>query len=219
MSSEHSSFTSDLRSTAQDYKRDAARKHKWALGAVESSGHVDNKVVRPQRPRETLFNSERRFANESMRHRSQGAKGEKFARKQDMLEGNALSGCDDVDSSSSASSDAGGPAIASERAAVSGPDGECDGIMYSFDAPRAPSEGSQILNVALAKAVERFEERETVKLVSAEYDVLDTSGEVVAVPSAAGRRARKGKGKGSSPVMAATVAADVADADEDYEFV
>jgi hypothetical protein len=38
MSAEHTFSTSDLRSTAQDYKRDAAHKHKWHLGAVEVVG-------------------------------------------------------------------------------------------------------------------------------------------------------------------------------------
>ena len=83
-------------------------------------------------------------------------------------------------------------------------------ITYSFDAPRGPTQGSQIFNVALAQAVEKFEERETVKLVKDEYDVLDADGEVVASP------ARKGKEKVKARVMGAT---RVPDADEDYEFV
>jgi hypothetical protein len=83
-------------------------------------------------------------------------------------------------------------------------------ITYSFDAARGPTQGSQIFNVALAQAVEKFEERETVKLVKDEYDVLDADGEVVASP------ARKGKEKVKARVMGAT---RVPDADEDYEFV
>ena len=83
-------------------------------------------------------------------------------------------------------------------------------ITYSFDAPRGPTQGSQIFNVALAQAVEKFEERVTVKLVKDEYDVLDADGEVVASP------ARKGKEKVKARAMGAT---RVPDADEDYEFV
>lgn len=52
MSSEQTFSTSDLRSTAQDSKRDAARKHKWAFGSVERVGRgVGN--PRPFRPSET----------------------------------------------------------------------------------------------------------------------------------------------------------------------
>lgn len=84
------------------------------------------------------------------------------------------------------------------------------GITYSFDAVKSPSKGSQILNVALAKAVEKFEERETVKLVKSEYDVLDTDGEVVQPTP---EKKRKNKSKAQPPVT--MPAAD----DEDYEFV
>lgn len=85
-------------------------------------------------------------------------------------------------------------------------------ITYSFDASRGPTQGNQIFNVALAQAVEKFEDRETVKLVKAEYDVLDANGESVASPAA--RKAQQAKGKASR--MGAT---RVPDADEDYEFV
>ena len=123
-------------------------------------------------------------------------RGSKVTRKQDMLE----EGATVSDDSAATNSDE------YEDGAISPP----EGVMYSFDAKRAPSEGSQILNVALAKAVERFEERETVKLVNAEYDVLDTAGESVVQPSS-GRKAHKGKGK--APVIG------VPDADEDYEII
>jgi hypothetical protein len=54
--------------------------------------------------------------------------------------------------------------------AAPAPDAE---IAYSYDAHRGPSHGSQILNHALEKAVERFETKETEKLVKNEYEVLD----------------------------------------------
>ncbi len=80
------------------------------------------------------------------------------------------------------------------------------GVMYSFDASRSPSHGSQILNVALAKAVERFEEKETVKLVKNEYEILDSEGESIGL-------ANVKKGKGTAKDVA------VAGEEEDYEFV
>ena len=46
------------------------------------------------------------------------------------------------------------------------------GVTYSFDAPRGPSNGSDILNMAINKAVERFENKETEKLVKNEYEVV-----------------------------------------------
>lgn len=55
------------------------------------------------------------------------------------------------------------------------PDAE---IAYSFDAQRGPSHGSQILNHALEKAIERYEIKETDKLIKNEYEVLDVDAEV-----------------------------------------
>ena len=46
------------------------------------------------------------------------------------------------------------------------------GITYSFDAARGPAKGSQILSMALAKAVEKYEVRTTEKLVKEEYEVV-----------------------------------------------
>ena len=122
----------------------------------------------------------------------------RIARKQDMLEGHTS---DDASPNNSASDFSDG---------TPSPLADVD-ITYSYDAPRGPTQGSQILNVALAQAVEKFEERETVKLVKDEYDVLDVDGEVVASPARKGKekvRARGGLG-----------ATRVPDADEDYEFV
>lgn len=54
------------------------------------------------------------------------------------------------------------------------PDAE---IAYSFDATRGPSHGSQILNHALEQAIERFETKETDKLIKNEYEVLNVDAE------------------------------------------
>lgn len=120
----------------------------------------------------------------------------KVNRKHDLLDGAAVSDS----SASNSDNDFGMSSPATEG-----------NVVYSFDAVRSPSHGSQILNVALAKAVERFEERETAKLVKNEYDVLDSEGESVGLVGS-----KKGKGR-----MKANAAAHMAipDADEDYEFV
>jgi len=120
-----------------------------------------------------------------------------MARKHDVLEGTDTSANED---SSSSNSDH------DEGVAAPAPDA---GVMYSFDANRSPSQGSQILNTALAKAVERFEERETVKLVKNEYDVLDSEGESMGLTPV-----KKSKGKAK-----AVEAARSDEEDEDYEFV
>jgi len=133
------------------------------------------------------YNAKRREAKGAVAALHNGAK---VTRKQDMLESTAVS-----DDSSNSSSD---------RDDTPSPSADA-GVMYSFDANRGPSHGSQILNVALAKAVEKFEDRETVKLVKEEYELLDIEGEVVL-----GKTSKK-KAK-SSPVI-------VPDADEEYEFV
>jgi len=46
------------------------------------------------------------------------------------------------------------------------------GYTYSFDAPRGPGKGSQILGMAIAKAVEKFEVQATEKLIHEEYEVV-----------------------------------------------
>ena len=67
------------------------------------------------------------------------------------------------------------------------------GVTYSFDAARGPSQGSQILTLAITKAVERFESKQTDKLIKEEYEVLDEDGEPN--PRALGRK-RQGSPSG-----------------------
>lgn len=193
MSSEQVLPTSDLRAAAQDTKREADKKHRWAMGATERLGRpVGNS--RPVRMSDVYGNHN----NHRRRLKSVDAfqNSAKITRKHDMLEGTSTAMISD--DSSNANSDYDTPSPPADAA-----------VTYSFDAARGPSHGSQILNTALAKAVERFEERETVTLVKNEYDVLDAEGETVISP------AKKGKEKAKS----VTGQTRVPDADEDYEFV
>lgn len=125
------------------------------------------------------------------------AHGAKVARKHDMLEGAAS-----TDDSSASNSD---EYDDTPTRAVDA------GVTYSFDAARSPTKGSQILNVALAKAVERFEERETVKLVKSEYEMLDSEGEAVVMSP---EKRKKGK-KSDLDGLVILRNAD----EEEYEFV
>ena len=59
------------------------------------------------------------------------------------------------------------------------------GYTYSYDAPRGPGKGSQILGLALAKAVEKFETKATEKLVKDEYEIVSPEKEEAQVGYAA----------------------------------
>jgi len=188
MSSEQAFSTSDLRSTAQGNKRATASKYKWQFGASEGLVSRGPNNPRPFRPCETAYTARRRKTKAAVAYSAA-----KVACRRDRLDDTTVS---DDSSSSNSDFDEGTPSPPPDA-----------GVMYSFDAPCGPSHGSHILNVALAKAVERFEEKETAKLVKNEYEILDSEGESVGLmPS--------GKGKGRAKEVAA-----VLDEDEDYEFV
>lgn len=73
-------------------------------------------------------------------------------------------------------------------------------ITYSFDAPKGPTHGSTVLSTALAKAVERFENNETEKLVKNEYEVL-------------------GESDVRTPIKKGGKRSMLADEEDDYEFI
>lgn len=78
------------------------------------------------------------------------------------------------DESSNGPSDSSADEDVVEASAAPEPDAD---ITYSYDAIRGPRKGSQVLGAALAKAVEKFETKQTEKLVSEEYDVVDDKEE------------------------------------------
>lgn len=126
------------------------------------------------------------------------AHGAKMARKQDGIDGlDNVKATSDESSSGSSDNDEGTTAPPADA-----------GVMYSFDAARGPSRGSEILNVALAKAVEKFEEKETARIVKDEYDVIDSEGESVGLSPV-----KKSQGKAKVEAIV------VPDEDEDYEFI
>ncbi|KAK4991146.1 hypothetical protein LTR50_002076 [Elasticomyces elasticus] len=184
MASEHVFAANDFRSAAQDYKRDATKKHKWALGAKPGVGRAVGHP-RPHRPSDNIFSPHRREIRQAVTALEQRAK---VARKQDIAEvtssdDSAMTTDDDLDPSPSPPADA--------------------NLLLSFDAAKTPTQGSQILNVALAKAVEKWERGEVDRIVKREYEVLDSQGESVAK--------RKGKSK--------AVHAPLLDDEDEYEFI
>ncbi|KAG9829002.1 hypothetical protein KCU98_g14196, partial [Aureobasidium melanogenum] len=159
MSSEQA-FESDLRSAAQDYKRDAEQKAKWGMGATFTKGRGDN-----PKPVKRSKTQSYRHAEKSGLFCAVYVPGKaKIARKQDMLA--------DADEYAVSSEDSSSSSSTSDNEATTPSE-----ILYGFDNLRVPSHGSQILNTALAKAIEQYEDNETVKLVRNEYEILDADEE------------------------------------------
>jgi hypothetical protein len=163
--------TQDLRAQSQDYKRDSESKHKWEHGQAWGSGRQLTAHSRPARtvPKYVFPESSRINRSDlTRRHRVRRSNKElglnqaKLAQRRDIHEEQSSSSCDDDE--------------IIEPSAAPEPDAE---IAYSYDASRGPSQGSQVLGFALAKAVERFENNATDKLVKDEYEVLNSDGEPV----------------------------------------
>lgn len=104
------------------------------------------------------------FSRHPCSNKALGVRDAKMAQRHEILEETFTS------TENSADEDLIEPSLAPE------PDAE---VTYSYDQPRGANHGSQILSLALAKAVERYENTVTDKLVKDEYEVLDESGEVV----------------------------------------
>jgi hypothetical protein len=100
---------------------------------------------------------------------------------------------DDINSASDSSAEE----DVEEPSSAPAPDAD---VTYSYDAERGPSHGSQILGIALARAVERYEVRQTDKLIKEEYEVLDVARDALSPgPKVSNKK--------------------VAPEDEDYEFI
>jgi hypothetical protein len=149
MESQQSFSTSDLRSHSKEYQRDKEHKVKWQYGETLGYNGQNPSKPRPLWPARTPPSVLHQIdkARNSLKH------------KNDISYENSDSSADeDVEEASTA------PV----------PDAE---ITYSFDAARGPSHGSEILGQALEQAIERYEVRQTDKLIKEEYEVLDADGE------------------------------------------
>ncbi|SMQ47324.1 unnamed protein product [Zymoseptoria tritici ST99CH_3D1] len=196
----------DLRSNSQPYKRDAAHKHKWALGAVERNqreGGAEGKA-KPVKPFPTnIHNSRRRHTATALA--ASAAKSAKFRPAHPTSDDHpALSSSPSSGSNSESTSDL--EADAPEAAEIT----------YTYDHPTGPVAASEILTAALARAVERFEDAETVRLVKGEWDVLDEEGEVVRIGKGGKAVGGGGKKMVAPPTQGGVKARDV---DEDWEVV
>jgi len=157
MSTDQTFSTGDLRSGAHEYNRSKGQRVKWAHGQAFGPGRrVEDQHPRPSRM--PVYAKPKDMGAGDPRQKA------RVAVKNDI---NYASG----DSSADESID--------EASAAPVPDAD---ITYSYDASRGPSQGSQILGVALAKAIERYEVRETDKLIKEEYDVLDVAEAATPAP-------------------------------------
>jgi hypothetical protein len=161
-------YTGDLRGEAKGFNRDKNSRVKWAHGQSFGPGRREEDAKpRPARVvphikyvchRNMRFH--RAHAN-PCRSSYPGQMKARSALHKDMAYASGESSADeDVEHPSAAS------AVDAE-------------IAYSFDATRGPSHGSQILNHALEQAIERYEVKETDKLIKNEYEVLDVNAETL----------------------------------------
>ncbi|KAF2157271.1 hypothetical protein K461DRAFT_289606 [Myriangium duriaei CBS 260.36] len=157
---------SDLRSSSQGFKRAATHKAKWAYGIHNDAPGRDANHPRPARLTDHLSPT-------AHRHRVRGSAFKVAnADRNDMHAARVeypsivrkLPSLNSDESASSAEEDCDEHDIN-------------DGVIYGATTDYAPSSGSQVLNSALAKAIEAFEDKETDRLVKSEWSVLNDDGE------------------------------------------
>ena len=168
--------TSDLRGASKDYKRDHEHKAKWGTddevrGCVHSSVGLDVEVCDKCTPRPPHRGARKhgRHVNSRVLNEYKGvAKKKVFARK---AIGNEIEA--GTDAPLAGLSDTSSDESVKEAGAGTVPDAE---VMYSFDAKRGPSHGSDILGRAVTQAVERYENKQVEKLIK-EYEVIEDSSD------------------------------------------
>jgi len=194
--------TGDLRSGAQDTKRYTEHKHKWEFGESFGPGRKTTAHARPAKPLpRAYYRKAVKGLSAKGVHRSAIT-----ADRDETLKTPSTTQSQPVTDSSSGDEDIDPPC------AAPAPDSD---ITYSFDAPRGPSHGSQVLGNALDRAIAQFENSATDRLVRDEYEVLDSTGEAM---KAAKSKARSRASKGGGAIDEDVDDVDV-NADEEYEFV
>lgn len=173
-----SSHANDLRSEAKSYQRDKNHNTKWANGFITRPGvkcpHLwpfeDSCTVCPGKRPLNFSKSHGCQAKEKAYQRKQSGQASTLARKafrNDIDEA--------YDGPLAHVTDTSGDEEVYDASAAPLP-AEAD-FMYSYDAPSGPQAGNDVLSFALNQAVRRFENNETEKLVSQEYDVIDEGKE------------------------------------------
>ncbi|KAI9802938.1 MAG: hypothetical protein M1825_002169 [Sarcosagium campestre] len=161
--SDPSLWTHDLRSEAVDHKRVKSHNMKWALGDRSDRSHISGLGLGISPQQSIRHVPEKRqprihqFRREHDHNMGKLSKQVNTARKLDYL----------AEQSATDSEPSDEDVVDGERAAP--PDRD---ITYSFDALQGPRAGQDVLSVALARAVEKFEGQETEKLVKEEYEVV-----------------------------------------------
>ncbi|KAL8812293.1 MAG: hypothetical protein Q9223_001161 [Gallowayella weberi] len=147
------------RKLEQDHKREVDQRHKWALGEASPTRGRDKKTP-AKAPRSEFARVARREVEFS---KKKLARMDSMSRKHE-----SRFDSDNLVSDSSAEEEV------RESSAAPEPDA---GIAYSFDAAHGPNQGGQILSMALAKAVEKYETQATEKLIMEEYEVVGNENE------------------------------------------
>lgn len=151
----------DLRSIAVDRNRDRDTKRKWGTKALNGqregrSPTAGTDKARPFNERQIPIGSKgasKRCIDPQRRHTARHVK-----------TGIVLNNPTDHRSGSDDSHD--------QWSDDSVPEDEGD-VMYSYDAQKGPASGQEIFGTAVGRAVNRFEDGVTSRLVKDEYDVLD----------------------------------------------
>ena len=158
----------------QDHKRELDHKHKWALGDGSiTQGHPSRRPAKPSANPYVVNSDPRRVRSNSVSHSYKKHEVE-FQQNKAIHMAKMSRKRDPVFDTDTSTSDSSAEEDVKEASAAPEPDA---GYTYSFDAPRGPSKGSQILGMALAKAVDKFETKATEKLIKEEYEVVSKEKE------------------------------------------
>lgn len=163
---------SDLRSEAKAYRRDKTHTAKWARGGRNAPGRTcahdqpgagcTECVARP-----LLRDGARNYSNHFW-HRAERAQAHASGHRQGSIAKKVLQN-DLTEATINSDTDRSDEEVAAlSEAPLPGAE-----ILYSFDAHAGPNSGSDVLSNAVMQAVKRYENKETEKLVKAEYDLVD----------------------------------------------